>query len=142
MQTQRNNPVLDLPADTVSQIVIIHTRAANGKARRSTSLMNVSATTLAAMDAVRIGGQGMPTYWARWPDGKVHLHPRPDNEYELEIMGRGGRSLAGLRNAQVPVNPVEGYATAIQQAQINQQVAIDRQMEQRVERFTLLGPDV
>jgi hypothetical protein len=141
MQTQRNNPVLDLPADTVSQIVIVHTRSDKGKARRTTSLMNVSATTLAAMETVR-GGQGMPTYWARWPDGKVHVHPAPDNEYELEIMGRGGRSLAGVRNTQVPVNQIEGYVGAMQQAQRNHQVAIDRQMEQRVERFTLLGPDV
>jgi hypothetical protein len=143
MHTQKNNAFLDLPCDTVSQIIVVHLRS-NGKAKRTTSLMNVSATTMAAMEQMRPSSKGVPTYWSRWPDGKVRVNPVPDDEYELEIMGRAGRPLAGLRTQGVDQQPIESYVSAIKQAERNHQIALDRQMEgltPRVERFSLGGDE-
>lgn len=127
--------VLDLPGAAVAQIVIVHERSKTGKIRRCTTLMRLAEKDMRPVDDQM---RAMPTYWCIQADDKVRIWPKPDAEYEAEIMGRNGRPIGGTRKP-VAVQPIEAYVAAMAKAQETQERIAAA--PQRVERFSLMQDD-
>lgn len=145
--------VLDLPADEVHHLIIVHERrrqkAAQGQGgpvvtviegvgtiKRSTSMMRVDPRDMDA--AVATAGPhlfAMPSFWCPTEDGKVRVHPRPDKDYEVEPIGRNGKPLGYHRS--VAPDPIETYVAAITKSG-----AAAREPGPQIQRFTLASDDV
>jgi hypothetical protein len=132
-------PILDLPAEHVAQIIIVHERSPTGKIKRSTALMRTSEIELRRM-ADRLRLEAMPTYWCPRGDGRIEVWPAPIEAYDAEIMGIGGRPLGGSARRPVEVPTVQAFATAINQSYDAQQRS-GQVATQRIERFTLARDD-
>lgn len=128
---------IELPADRVATIVVVHARSASGKIKRSTAMMRMT-----EKDSVRAPMNddnvfGLPVYW--WPaGGRVQVWPAANREYDIEVMGRDGKPIGGTR-ASVPVPVVETMIAALNQA--HEQQKKEQAVPQRVERFTLTGDE-
>jgi hypothetical protein len=110
---------LELPADTVAQIIVVHERNSKGKVKRSTALMRLSEKDLLKAKANFCGPKdirAMPTYWCPATKGDIAVWPNADQDYDIEAMGRHGKPLAGSRSPAA-VAPVQSMIAAIAKAQ-------------------------
>lgn len=139
MNLTPGKPILDLPAEHVAQVIIVQQRNAVGKIKRSTALMRINEVELRKI-AETAQVWCMPTYWCPRGDGRVEVWPRPDQDYDTEIMGVGGRPLAGSARRPVEVPTVTEFVTAINRSYDEQQRAGVVPM-QRVERFSTVRDD-
>jgi hypothetical protein len=134
-----DRPVLDLPPDKVAQVIIVHERDAKGKIKRSTALMRTSEIELRRM-AETAQVQAMPSYWCPRGDGKLEVWPTPEQPYDADIMGVGGRPLGGSARRPVEVPTVTEFAAAINQSYEAQQRTVSAPT-QIVERFSTARED-
>jgi hypothetical protein len=132
MILEPNQPILDILASAVAQIVVVHDRVA-GKIKRSTAMMKLQKKPKGT-----VVEQGMPTYWYPTEDGRIELYPAPNFNYEIELMGASGKPLGGSRQP-VAVPPVEAITAAVNQVWDQQQR--DNAQPVRIERFSLLGDE-
>lgn len=143
MNLTPGEPTIDLPAEHVAQVIIVQERNAVGKIKRSTALMRISEVELrkiADTPKYREFLRAMPTYWCPRGDGKIEVWPRPDQAYDVEVMGAGGRPLAGSARKPVEVPTVTEFVTAINRSYDEQQRSAEIPT-QRVERFSTSRKD-
>jgi hypothetical protein len=134
---QAKASTIDLPADRVATIVVVHARSPSGKIKRSTAMMRVSEGTAAKPPMNDDSMFGLPVYW--WSShGTVQVWPAANREYDIEVMGRDGKPIGGNR-APVSVPVVETMIAALNQA--HEQQKKEQTTPQRVERFTMVGDE-
>lgn len=139
MNLTPDEPTIDLPAEHVAQVIIVQERNAVGKIKRSTALMRISEVELRRLaDPGQV--YAMPTYWCPGGDGKIEVWPRPDQAYDVEVMGAGGRPLAGSARKPVEVPTVTEFVTAINRSYDEQQRSAEIPT-QRIERFSTSRED-
>ncbi len=93
MICQAHNPILDIPAQGVAHVTVVHVRDHRGHVKRATALMRLNASEIRTLQDKAPNVEGTPSYWCRSECGRVELWPTPVDNVDIEATNVIGQSL-------------------------------------------------